>query len=745
MISNAEVIGDVITLSGAFEIKPGKSSKGGGDQIVVTLDGEVLEILFESPDVIEARLPSGLEEGTHRVAVCEAKDKDCPDLEKHQLGNQLDVTIASGLTGPQGDPGPTGETGPTGDPGPTGPTGSTGTQGDTGPTGNTGEQGLTGPTGATGNTGAQGLIGPTGSTGNTGATGATGNTGAQGLIGPTGATGNTGAQGLVGPTGATGNTGAQGLVGATGATGNTGAQGLIGPTGATGNTGAQGLVGPTGTTGNTGAQGLVGPTGTTGNTGAQGLVGATGATGNTGAQGLIGPTGATGNTGAQGLVGPTGSTGNTGPTGATGNTGAQGLVGPTGATGNTGAQGLIGPTGATGNTGATGATGNTGAQGLIGPTGATGNTGEQGLTGPTGATGNTGTQGLIGSTGPTGNTGATGATGSTGATGATGNTGTQGLIGPTGATGNTGATGATGSTGTQGLIGPTGATGSTGATGATGSAGSAGASPWGLTGLNTHYTQGNVGIGITSPDGRLDARGSNLFVGSGTSTVDLGTLTLREDNIDALLGLHSSGKGVLKLGWDASEDRAVIAADGGTQAVGGPGQDIAFITDAGSFPGADHLLGAVPKMIIQGDGDVGIGTTSPTAKLEVVRDSGIGVRLRSLAANSHIQLRMLTLEREFVITSDDNIDLATFFYAGLNRFQFSTTNQWFNSGNLGIGTTNPSAKLEVAGDILVGGSLAARGRSTFSELRWYPPMEAAKGSMSWVFRAKQPESVRTGP
>ena len=43
------------------------------------------------------------------------------------------------------------------------------------------------------------------------------------------------------------------------------------------------------------------------------------------------------------------------------------------------------------------------------------------------------------------------------------------------------------------------------------------------------------------------------------------------------------------------------------------------------------------------------------------------------------------------------------------------------------------------------GELAARGRSTFSELRWYPPMEAAKGSLSWVFQAKQPESVRTGP
>ena len=42
-------------------------------------------------------------------------------------------------------------------------------------------------------------------------------------------------------------------------------------------------------------------------------------------------------------------------------------------------------------------------------------------------------------------------------------------------------------------------------------------------------------------------------------------------------------------------------------------------------------------------------------------------------------------------------------------------------------------------------ALAARGGSTFSELRWYPRVEAAKGSLSWVFRAKLPESVRTGP
>ena len=75
---------NTITLFGEFEIKPGKSSKGGGDEIVVTLNGGNLEILSKSANVIVARLPVDLEEGTHRVAVCEAKDKDCPDLEKHQ-------------------------------------------------------------------------------------------------------------------------------------------------------------------------------------------------------------------------------------------------------------------------------------------------------------------------------------------------------------------------------------------------------------------------------------------------------------------------------------------------------------------------------------------------------------------------------------------------------------------------------------------------------------------------------------
>ena len=41
--------------------------------------------------------------------------------------------------------------------------------------------------------------------------------------------------------------------------------------------------------------------------------------------------------------------------------------------------------------------------------------------------------------------------------------------------------------------------------------------------------------------------------------------------------------------------------------------------------------------------------------------------------------------------------------------------------------------------------LAARGRSTFSELRRYAPVAAAMATLAPTFWAERPESVRTGP
>ena len=117
-----------------------------------------------------------------------------------------------------------------------------------------------------------------------------------------------------------------------------------------------------------------------------GPVGATGPKGDTGATGAAGTPGAKGDTGAQGIQGPKGDTGAAGTPGAKGDTGAtgpQGTIGLTGATGPQGPQGLKGDTGAAGATGLTGAAGPAGPQGPKGDTGAQGLKGDAGTPGPT--------------------------------------------------------------------------------------------------------------------------------------------------------------------------------------------------------------------------------------------------------------------------------------------------------------------------------------------------------------------------
>jgi hypothetical protein len=80
-----------------------------------------------------------------------------------------------------------------------------------------------------------------------------------------------------------------------------------------------------------------------------------------------------------------------------------------------------------------------------------------------------------------------------------GTTGSTGSQGPQGVPGTTGATGAQGQQGIPGTPGATGQQGIPGPQGIQGIQGPAGASPWGLNGANTYYTQGNVGIGTSSP------------------------------------------------------------------------------------------------------------------------------------------------------------------------------------------------------------------------------------------------------
>ena len=134
---------------------------------------------------------------------------------------------------------------------PAGPQGPQGIQGVAGPVGAPGPQGAIGPTGATGPVGAKGDKGDKGDIGLTGATGATGPPGAQGLMGPQGLIGQTGAAGATGPAGAKGDQGDKGDKGDSGPAGAAGPQGSQGPPGTSGSANGWNRTGDAGTTAGT--------------------------------------------------------------------------------------------------------------------------------------------------------------------------------------------------------------------------------------------------------------------------------------------------------------------------------------------------------------------------------------------------------------------------------------------------------------------------------------------------------------
>ena len=249
---------------------------------------------------------------------------------------------------------------------------------------------------------------------------------------------------------------------------------------------------------------------------------------------------------------------------------------------------------------------------LISFVGATGATGTIGATGATGATGTIGSTGATGATGTIGSTGATGATGTIGSTGATGATGTIGSTGATGATGTIGSTGATGATGTIGATGATGATGTIGSTGATGPApsGTAGSvvylSSSGVAAASANHfwdnTNGRLGIGTTSPD-------QLLTLSSGTAT------------ITKIVSSTTSNSAYVNFTNSADSRSAFIGQDGtGLFAFSTGALAMGTNTNVPVIFAPNYNSGG-EKMRITGAGNVGIGTTSPGANLQVVASS----------------------------------------------------------------------------------------------------------------------------
>ncbi|TSD04966.1 MAG: YapH protein [Parcubacteria group bacterium Greene0714_7] len=235
----------------------------------------------------------------------------------------------------------------------------------------------------------------------------------------------------------------------------------------------------------------------------------------------------------------------------------------------------------------------------------------------------------------------------------------------------------------------------------------------------TVATAGNVGIGTVSPGALLD-------VSSAASSNP--TFQLSDGDVaHGMTGILSTTATFKIQNYSSSDGGAWVT--GASDAAGTPGislQGVIGVTDPtdtvaglllnGSKKNttSEQAMGALETvlqvetgavgsgtklMTILGNGNVGIGTTTPASKLDILGSSGDQLRLRT-AGSEYYRLgrNSSTGLMEFYGSQSG---YTGYLFDGVDGERMRIT----SAGNVGIGTTTPASKLQVQGDVnIISGS-----------------------------------------